>query len=112
VSLTSKLGPRHYPLERGAGDSMVAEVFELEWDGEPWLIDSATARVRAGRGTRTAVLLELTCSVDGATLTVGDEDTDTVPAEPGAYWWTVRVFDAEHLGPGGLTLFAGEFEVK
>lgn len=104
----SDLTPAAWPIVRTRGDSMVPEEFTLSIDGGALEPVSAVAQVRAGKSRTATLILELTCDVAGAVVTVGDgDDLDSV--DPGVYWWDLQMTNAAY--PSGLTLIAGTFHV-
>jgi len=104
----SDLTPAAWPIVRTRGDSMVPEEFTLSIDGTALEPVSAVAQVRAGKSRTATLILELTCDIAGAVVTVGDgDDLDSV--EPGLYWWDLQVTNAAY--PSGLTLISGTFQV-
>lgn len=101
----SDWSPAFYPISRTAGDTMRGEPFELDKDGKPWVVDSGIAQVRTHPDSSAPLVMELSVSVNGDTVLVGDGDV--LPATPGTYYWDLQVTDAD----GPLTIMWGTFEL-
>jgi hypothetical protein len=103
---SSNLTPADFPWTCTRGDHTVAVGFTLARDGSPWAVDSAIAQVRAERLRTSTKLLDLTTSIAGAVVTVGDGDSLASVAS-GVYYWDLQVTDNGDI----LTICGGTFEV-
>lgn len=98
--------PAEVPWTCTRGDTTTEIEFTLERNGSPWNVDSALAQVRERRSRTSTLVLELTASVNGAVVSVGDGD-DLAGVDPGVYWWDLEVVD----GTDRLTICGGTFQV-
>lgn len=102
----SDLSPADYPMIRSQGDTVWEESVALVKDGVAWEPTSALAQVREERSRASTLVVDLSASLDGSTLTFGD-GVSLDDVDPGTYWWDVQVTDAD----GTLTIMGGTFTV-
>lgn len=104
--MRADLSPADVPWTVSRGDTTLKLDFTLARDGSPWTVDEALAQVRARRSRTSTLILELTTSVAGAVVSVGDGD-DLSTVAPGVYHWDLQVTDGAEV----LTVAGGSFQV-
>lgn len=110
MAIEDDLKPGRWPVKRTAGDTDVPVTFTLEWDGEPVVVSSAIAQVRARQDRGSTEIYERACDVTG-TNTVQVGAGDTIPNTPGKWWWDLQVDGSVGALPVSLTFIGGPFTI-